>query len=91
MLKHEKELDVIALRLQNTADLLSAFLDFCDNNGNMDENKSFEDTKIDAWCFLTGLQKQKALVEAAFYIVRRECEIVYSLFDEQEAMVQNAK
>ena len=85
MLNHEKELDVIALRLQDTANLLSAFLDFCNNEGKFDENVPDKEVVSTAWCFWISMQKQKALIESAHYIIEKQSEIVYSLFDEQEA------
>lgn len=87
MKKCEKSLDVIALMLTNVTDLLSCFLDFCETNGTMNENKSYEELKMDAWCFFVDMQKQKSIIEAAYYTVKRETEIVYSLFDEHEARV----
>lgn len=87
MEKCERELDVIALMLTNVTDLLSCFLDYCENEGKLDENLTSEEVKMSAWCFLVGMQKQKSLIEAAYYTVKREAEIVYSLFDEQEAGV----
>ncbi|MBP3705620.1 MAG: hypothetical protein J6J13_00005 [Clostridia bacterium] len=84
MMKYERDLDVIALRLKNVSDLLKCFLNFCDID---QEGKTFSNTKDFAGFaagFLEELKIQKALVESALFTVDYEYGILQSLYDEWE-------
>lgn len=85
MKEYEKELDVVAVHLTNAADLLLCFLDFCDNEGNTAGCKTSDDVKVVMTCFFQRMDMHKALIESALFTVRHECEIIQSIFDEQEA------
>ena len=83
MKNYEKELDVIAVRIEDTSNLLRCFLDFCDE----DNEKGF-DTQKDFAAFASyysvKLKSQTALIKSAIFTLEREKEILWELFNEKE-------
>lgn len=85
MSQYEKELDVIATRINTTKNLLKSFLYFCEKGcGELPINKQ-ENFSVFARVFLNELSLKKSLLEAAIFTLEYEEGLLNSLFDEQEA------
>lgn len=91
MSQYEKELDVIATRINTAKNLLKSFLSFCEEP----ETKKPFPRAIDfnayiVW-WLEEMKTKKSILESAIFTLEYEEDLLISLFEVQEAAEANGQ
>ena len=88
--EYEKDLDVIATEIKQAVNLISCFIDFCNEEGHCEDCETLREAENKALCFIKRISTYRSLIDTAETILLKEHKILESIIDEDPTRAEVA-